>query len=499
MASKDNSMSTTQHSLRRGQTVRLNISSLAPGGEGVSKDFGIPIFVARVAPGDVVDVKLFDVRKQFAKGAVEKIVTASELRSEPPCPLFKVCGGCQWQHMGYSNQLLAKTDIVKQAIKHIGKLDDALVQPCIAAVSPLSYRNKAQFPVEGVAKTGRLLAGYYQQNSHDLVNIKHCPVQPEPMDRALEASKELLQAAGISAYDENAHQGLLRHIAERYSFANKEILLTWVINAGQPLSADLRTAFVTAAKAVIERVPEVRGVCLNYNPARGNRIMGDTTECIAGDEHIVEILHSHLTHAPQRLLDGIKFRLSSTSFFQVNSEQAAVLLDQILLAVAADAGNHDPFTVSFTEKIPLLIDAYAGVGTMGLWLASICDKVIAIEEWASAVDDGKVNLQLNALDNVEFQLGKVEDQVPKLVAAGVKPNVVVVDPPRKGVDPQGLQSIIELKADRIVYVSCNPATLARDLRILEDGGYKTKRVQPVDMFPQTYHVESVTVLDRAPN
>lgn len=478
----------SEHQLRKGQTVRLRIASLAPGGEGLSKEFGIPVFVNRVAPGDLVEVRLFDVRKQFAKGEVVALLEPSPLRADPPCPLFKVCGGCQWQHMGYTHQLEAKTDIVKQALRHIGKIDDSLVEPTIAGVNPLAYRNKAQFPVGMVAKTGRILAGYYKQNSHELINIKHCPVQPEPMDRALEATKEILQDLGISTYDEHTGQGMLRHIAERYSFALNKILLTIVLNVKDPPPV-LRDKFVAGAKQLMERVPEIVGVCANYNTAPGNRIMGDTTECLAGEPYVVEILRSALADAPEVLKDGLKFRLASTSFFQVNSQQAAVLLDQVLRAAAPDFGR----------RISLVVDAYAGVGTMGMWLAPISERVIAIEEMSSSVNDGRVNLEINELTNVEFQQAKVEDQVPRLLAQGLKPEVVIVDPPRKGIDPDGLRSIVQLGADRIVYVSCNPATLSRDLRILEDNGYKTKRVQPIDMFPQTYHVESVTVLEKTLN
>jgi len=481
--------------LRKGQTVRLRILSLAAGGEGLSKDFGIPIFVNRVAPGDLVDVRLFDVRKQFAKGEVVELIEPSELRAKPPCPLFNVCGGCQWQHMSYEYQLDAKSDIVKQALKHIGKIDGSIVQPTLSSVKPLTYRNKAQFPVASVAKTGRILAGYYQQNSHELVNIKHCPVQPEVMDRVLETTKEILQSIDLSTYDERTGVGLLRHIAERYSFAHNKVLLTLVLNHKPRLPHDLSDALIAAAREIMQKVPEVSGVCLNFNPASGNRIMGDTTTCVSGEPFLVEVMRSSLPNAPEKLREGLKFRLSATSFFQVNSEQAAVLLDQVLLA-ATGQESVAPADAHFNQQIPLLIDAYAGVGTMGMWLSSVCERIIAIEELASSVENGEVNLALNDLKNVGFVQDRVEEQVVELLSQGARPDVVVVDPPRKGIDPGGLRSIIQLAPSRIVYVSCNPATLARDLRILEDSGYKTKRVQPIDMFPQTYHVESVAVLEK---
>lgn len=481
--------------LRKGQTVRLRILALAAGGEGLSKDYGIPIFVNRVAPGDLVDVRLFDVRKQFAKGEVLELIEPSEFRAQPPCPLFKICGGCQWQHLSYHYQLEAKSDIVRQALKHIGKIDSVIVQPTISSFKPLAYRNKAQFPVATVAKTGRILAGYYQQNSHELVNIKHCPVQPEPMDRVLETTKEILQASGVSTYDEKTGVGLLRHIAERYSFAANKVLLTLVLNHKPKMPYELNDMLISAAREIMQNVPEVSGVCLNFNPSAGNRIMGDTTICVSGEPHLIEVMRSALPNAPEKLRQGLKFRLSATSFFQVNSEQAAVLLDQVLLAVTGQE-SVAPADAHFDQRIPLLIDAYAGVGTMGMWLSSVCQRIIAIEELNSSVENGEINLGLNDLENVEFVKDRVEEQVVELLSQGARPDVVVVDPPRKGIDPAGLRSIIDLAPARIVYVSCNPATLARDLRILEDSGYKTKRVQPIDMFPQTYHVESVAVLEK---
>jgi 23S rRNA (uracil1939-C5)-methyltransferase len=479
--------------LKKGEIHKLRIASLAPGGEGVSRDLGIPVFVNRVAPGDLAEVKLFDVRKDFARGEVVSLIEPSAVRTEPPCKIFKVCGGCQWQHVDYAGQLDAKADIVRQAVKHIGKLSPDLVLPTIGAVDPLFYRNKVQFPVDSVASTGRVLAGYYKEGSHELVNIKHCPVQPEPLDRALEACKQAAQKHKLSTYDEKTGTGLLRHIALRYSFSGNRVLVTLVVN-DRPDNAPLTKKLKAMAAEIMREVPEATGVCANFNTTRGNRIMGDQVVSLAGDAHLLEVLRSNLNWAPELLRHGIKYQLSSTSFFQVNSKQAAVLLDQLLLAVSDRAAeNNEPMSL---RKIPLVIDAYSGVGTMALWLSAIAERVIAIEEWPAAVRDAAINCQLNAINNVELIEAKVEDEAPRLVAQGVKADVIVVDPPRKGLHSSLVSALVALAPRRIAYVSCNPATLARDLRILEDNGYKTKRIQPVDMFPQTYHVESVTVLDR---
>lgn len=480
--------------LRKGQVVTITINSLAHGGEGVSKDMGLPIFVNRAVKGDQLEVTLFDVRKDFARGEIVSIISPGPGRTEPPCKLFKVCGGCQWQHITYEEQLDSKADIVRQAMKHIGKLDPDLVQPTIGAQSPLFYRNKVQFPVRSVPGTGRIMAGYYAQNSHDLVNIKHCPVQPEPLDRALEVAKYELQDHGVTVYDEKTHTGLLRHINQRYSFAFNKVLITLVLNCQAEMSHDLAQRLDDFAEVLMAEVPEVSGVCVNFNSSRGNRILGDTTICLAGEPFITERLRSHLPNAPEQLKEGILFRLSSTSFFQVNTAQAEILLDQVLLAATSTGPDGQS---ELDKKVPLLMDCYAGVGTMASWLSSVADRIVAVEEMAPSVIDGMINLNINKITNVDFVESRVEVEVSRMLDQAERADVVVVDPPRKGIDPVGLEALVKLGADRIVYVSCNPATLARDLRYLSNNGYTIKRVQPIDMFPQTFHVECVTILERA--
>ncbi len=516
------------HGLHKGQVVKATIAALAPGGEGVTRDHGPAIFVGRVAPGDVVEIELFDVRKDFAWGRAVAIVEASPQRAEPPCKLFKVCGGCQWQHIAYESQLKDKEDLVRQTIKHIGGLDPDIVLPAMAAPQPLYYRNKVQFPVGHPRGSNRILAGYYKRNSHDLVNIKHCPVQPEPLDRMVEKVKEASQFHGVSAYDEHTRRGILRHIVARYSFDRQEVLLTLVVNVSaghehvQPvdaagvaspesgdddplagggpsgnkrgpdkrnnrgaisqLSADELVRLIQpVARDVMEAVGEVKGVCVNFNYQAGNRILGDKSLCVAGQDHIIERISADGEDVPERLRQGLEFRLSPHSFFQVNSGQIAPLLEEVRASVSGFAD--------------LVVDAYAGVGTIALWLAPTCSQVIAVEEHGGAVADGIANCRLNRLDNVEFRHCRVEEALPALTADGQRPTCLVLDPPRKGVSEPVLGHIAEMRVKRIVYVSCNPATLARDLRILALNGYKTRKIRPIDMFPQTYHVESVAVID----
>lgn len=500
----------SSHDLAKGQHHTVTIGSLAPGGEGVSRELGPPVFVNRVAPGDVVEIELFDVRKDFAKAHVVSIVKASAQRSEPPCSLFKVCGGCQWQHLSYDAQLTAKEDIVRQALKYIGGLNADLVEPIIKADEILYYRNKVQFPVKHPQGSNRILAGYYKQDSHELVNVKHCPVQPQPLDYILEVAKDACERHGISAYSETKHTGLLRHINMRFSFNRKTALVTLVLNASAQTREELEELpfferLKKAADEIVARVDEAVGVTINLNNRRGNKILGDQNYCIAGEDHIIEVLATTRIDLPERLMKGLEFSLSATSFFQINTSQAVRLLELVYDCCSANKEQLD-----LQQRKPVIIDAYCGVGTISLWLAPLAERVIAIEEHPEAVEDGRRNARLNNIDNIEYYLGQVEQVLPRLASEGLVPDIVVIDPPRKGVAPEVLDAIINLSPRRIVYVSCNPSTLARDLKILEQHrrlpeerqeknrptGYKTKQVRPVDLFPQTYHVESVSVIER---
>jgi 23S rRNA (uracil1939-C5)-methyltransferase len=517
---------------QRGAIVELTITSMAPGGEAFGKADELPVFISRGAPGDVAEVELYDVRKKFAKGKIQRLITPSSERTEPPCKLFKVCGGCQWQHLKYEKQLEHKTSIVKQALTHIGGLDDVVVEACLGADDPLFYRNKVQFPVRNPTGSSRILAGYYKQDSHELVNIKHCPVQSQELDFMLETVKEVLEEYNYLAYDEKKRTGLVRHIHARQSRADGNILLTLVLNCRpetQPATLQ------ELAELILVRDEKIVGVAINYNDRAGNRILGDITTVIAGSDSIDEVLKTSLKQLPERLHSGLSFKLSPTSFFQVNTEQAARLLEIVYL----EAYSH----LQSGEKLNLVVDAYAGVGAISLWLAEGCRRLIAVEDYGQAVLDGRVNALNNQIGNVEFIEGDVATVLPQLSDMGEATELVVLDPPRKGVSPEVIGALLDLAPARIIYVSCNPSTLARDLKYLalgivpvsrnesgesvedqtpllrdespcqgeqpaapdtappRDGkrgkfGYKAVRIQPIDLFPQTYHVESVATLER---
>ncbi len=475
----------TQHNLRKGDRLIVSIESIAAGGEGVAKVDGMPIFVNRVAPGDRVEIELYDVRKSFAFGRTINVVDFSSTRAEPPCKLFKICGGCDWQHIAYEHQVEQKTDLVRQAIKHIGGLDDSIVRLAISAPDPLFYRNKVQYPVTSPRNSSRILAGYFKEGSHELVNIKHCPIQPEPLDRLLESAKDALEQNFLPAYREQDHSGVIRHIAARYSFAFREVLLTFVVNEKAPGSQQTLERLRRAGTEIMSQVPEVSGVCVNFNAERGNRIMGPSWTRLVGTDRLKERLQSDSQRALPLHRQGITFQLTPLSFFQVNTAQSIRLLELVFEAVQ-DHCKGEP---------GLIIDAYGGVGTIALWLSPYARKLVCIEEVDGAIEDGIAIAATNNIVNVEFKQGKVEDVLPQL-AQQEKIDVVVVDPPRKGLSPSVIDTIVSSETPLVIYVSCNPATLARDLKLLAERGYRTISIQPLDMFPQTHHVESICVVTR---
>lgn len=486
-------MSKATHGFRKNQKLTLKIESIAAGGQGFAKQDGLAIFVDRGVPGDVAEIEIYDLRKDFAHARVLRVIEGSPMRAEAPCKLFNVCGGCQWQHIIYDKQLELKTDIVKQALKHIGGLDPELVLAAIASELPLNYRNKVQFPVGSPHKSDRILAGYYKQGSHELINIKHCPVQPELVDEILEVAKTAAENAGYSAYQESTHTGLIRHMIARYSFSEQEVLFTVVLNMKAEIRADFQSSLERFADELMQAVPQVVGFCVNFNDQRGNRIMGNTTKLVRGRDFIIEKLASQHPKASEKLRQGLKFQLSPVSFFQVNSVQAVRLMDLVLDAVVQYGEANS------LKKVPLIVDAFAGVASIALWVSDLADRVVAIEEVQDAITDAAKIIKMNSVENVEPLHGKVEDLFPKMVSEGTEAPIVILDPPRKGVDASALKSVAGLNPERIIYVSCNPATLARDLKTLKELGYECKSIQPVDLFPQTFHVESVSVLDRIKN
>ncbi|MGG4541826.1 23S rRNA (uracil(1939)-C(5))-methyltransferase RlmD [Bacillus velezensis] len=433
-------------------------------GAGVAKVQGFPIFVPNALPEEKAQIKVTRVKKGFAFGRLIELKEESPHRTDAPCPIYKQCGGCQLQHMTYEGQLLFKQKQVKDVLERIGKLDlsKVTVHPTLGMEDPWNYRNKAQVPVG--EREGGLVAGFYQQRSHDIIDMSACLIQQSKNDEAVQAVKDICTSYGVKAYNEERHKGWLRHIMVRYGVVTGEMMIVFIT----------RTSDFPHKAKIIEDItaqfPHVKSIVQNINPNKTNVIFGNETNVIWGEEYIYD------------LIGDVKFAISARSFYQVNPEQTKVLYDKAL-EYAELQGEEN------------VIDAYCGIGTISLFLAKQAKKVYGVEIVPEAIEDAKRNAELNGITNAEFAVGEAETVIPKWYEEGITADTLVVDPPRKGCDEALLRTIIDMKPKRVVYVSCNPGTLARDLRVLEDGGYQTLEVQPVDMFPHTNHVECVAVLE----
>lgn len=453
-----------QAPVKKNETVTIRFEDLTHEGNGVGKIEGYPLFVPYGLPGEEATVKVVKVNKNFGFGKLLEVMNPSPERVEPPCDVFYKCGGCQIQHMSYNLQLSMKQQQVKNVMRKIAHLEHVPVHPTIGMEDPWRYRNKVAIPVG--EKDGELITGFYQMRSHQIIeDMDTCIVQEDLNDRMVEAVRRIAGRVGIEAYDEKSHTGVLRHIMIRTGQETKETMVVIIT----------RTKELPHAKEFIreltETYPNVKSIIHNINPARTNVILGEKTKVLWGQEYIYDSIGS------------IRFAISAKSFYQVNPTQTKRLYEKALEYAAI--GEEDT-----------VIDAYCGIGTISLFLAQNAKKVYGVEVVPEAIEDARVNAKLNGITNTEFEVGTAEEVMPKWKEEGLKPDVIVVDPPRKGCDEGLLNAMIEMGPKRIVYVSCNPSTLARDLRILEDGGYETKEVQPVDMFPQSMHIESVVWLEK---
>ena len=448
---------------RQGDLLECTVTDLTDRGEGVGRCGQRVLFVPDTLPGDRVLVRLVLLKRQYARGKLQQLLVPSGDRVRPSCIVADKCGGCQWQHIDYSYQLQAKRNLVVQALQRIAGIDDATVDPVLAAGAPLKYRNKVTYPL-GLSSTGQVQAGYYQKGTHKLVNLNQCPVQDSRLHPLLAEVKLDMQRLGWPVYSEKLHRGELRHLSLRIGRRTGEILLTLVVTDGNLPGIEEQ------AELWLQRYPGLVGVCLNYNRDRTNAIFGKETRCLAG----LGFLREEFAR--------LQFQLRPDTFFQVNTEAAELLL-QIIVEELQLQGNE------------VLVDAYCGIGTFTLPLAGRVKQVIGLELQPEAIAQAQINVKLNQIENLQFQVGKVEKLLPQLE---VMPDIVLLDPPRQGCDRAVLSTLLEMKPQRIVYVSCKPSTLARDLQILcGDGGYELSRVQPADFFPQTSHVECAAFLNIA--
>jgi 23S rRNA (uracil1939-C5)-methyltransferase len=444
--------------VQKNEFIDVEFEDLTHDGAGVAKVDGYPLFVAGGLPGEKGKIKVTKVGKGYGFGRLIELYEKSPYRVDPECSIYKECGGCQLQHLSYEGQLKAKEKQVRDVLSRIGKLDQITVHPVLGMEKPWHYRNKSQVPVG--EQEGGLVGGFYQQRTHKIIDMKTCLIQQQKNDEVVGIIKEICARYGVRAYDEARHKGLLRHIMVRHGLVTGEVMVVLVTRTN-----DLPHKKQLVAE-IVERIAGVKSIILNVNSKTTNVIMGDETHVLWGSEVIYD------------LIGEIKFAISARSFYQVNPEQTHVLYDKAL--------EYAELTGEET-----VIDAYCGIGTITLFLAQKAKRVYGVEIVPEAIEDAKRNAELNGIVNAEFSVGEAETVIPGWYKAGITADVLVVDPPRKGCDEALLQTIIKMKPKKVVYVSCNPATLARDLRILEDGGYQTVEVQPVDMFPQTTHVECV--------
>ncbi|NOJ69838.1 23S rRNA (uracil(1939)-C(5))-methyltransferase RlmD [Paenibacillus alvei] len=507
--------------VQKNDEVILDIIGLTHDGDGVGRADGFTLFVQGALPGEQVRALVLKVKKQYGYAKVLERLVDSPHRVELEHPA-NVYGGCQLQHMAYSEQLVWKRQHVVDVLERIGKFQveqigtgetgdeigvasgdashasepdieqgnavaadkaseeqslsglsvTAVVQeqpikvwPTIGMEQPWRYRNKSQMPIGKNERTGELIGGYFAKASHRIIDTDTSLIQHEMNDDAMRAVKQVVRKYGIEPYNEEQHTGLLRHVMMRVGFRTNELMITFVTN-GDKLPHQEKIVAELA-----EALPQLKSVCQSINTKRTNVIMGDKTRVLWGSEYITDYI------------GDIAFKISARSFYQVNPVQTEVLYEKAV-EYASLTGNET------------VIDAYCGIGTISLFLAQRAKRVLGVEIVEEAIADARRNAELNGVTNAEFAVGAAEDVIPRWKEQGVTPDVIVVDPPRKGCDPALLDTMLAMRPKRMVYVSCNPSTLARDLQVLAGGGYRVVEVQPVDMFPQTTHVESVALLSR---
>ncbi|WP_226659755.1 23S rRNA (uracil(1939)-C(5))-methyltransferase RlmD [Pseudalkalibacillus hwajinpoensis] len=452
--------------LANGQTIPLTIKRLGINGEGVGFFKRTVVFVPGALPGEEITAEVTKVFPNRAEAKVKRLRKKSKDRVTPPCPVYEECGGCQLQHMNYQAQLREKRDIVIQSFERHAKLGekDLTIKPVIGMEDPWNYRNKSQLQVR--KQKGKVIAGLYGAGSHELVELTNCLVQHPETNRVTRQVVKILEDLNISIYHEKKRKGLVRTIVTRVGFETGQIQLVLVTSEEAIPRREL------LIKEIKKRLPEVKSVIQNVNGKRTSLIFGEKTLVLEGEEVI------------QESLGDLNFELSARAFFQLNPLQTVKLYDEVKKA-AELTGNEN------------IIDAYCGVGTIGLWLAEEAKEVRGMDVIKESIDDARKNAQTHGYESkMTYDVGKAEEIVPKWIKEGFKPNVIVVDPPRTGCDDTLLTTMVKAKPDRIVYVSCNPSTLAKDAHYLMKKGYELKHLQPVDMFPQTAHVEVVSVFKK---
>ena len=447
---------------RKNDIVTLKIEDCGIDGEGIGKADGFTVFVKDAVIGDTVRAKIMKAKKNYGYGRLEEIITPSPDRVEPKCQFARQCGGCQLQALSYEKQLEFKTSKVRGHLERIGGFTDIPMEKILGMEQPFHYRNKAQFPV-GKSKDGRIITGFYAGRTHSIIENRDCALGVTQNKEVLDRVIAHMEKFHIQPYDENTGKGLVRHVLIRYGFFTDEMMVCLIIN-GEKLPGE------EALVKSLRQIPETVSVMVNVNKKRNNVILGEKVRLLWGQPYITD------------KIGEISYQISPLSFFQVNPYQTGRLYGKAL-EYAQLSGNETVW------------DLYCGIGTISLFLAQKAKMVRGVEIIPAAIENAKENARLNGFDNTEFFVGKAEEVLPEQFArTGERADVIVVDPPRKGCDETLLSTIIKMQPDRVVYVSCDSATLARDLKYLCERGYELKKVCPVDMFPNTVSVETVVLL-----
>ena len=448
--------------LKKNDILKLNINSISSEGSGVAKtEDGITVFVPNSAVGDELNVRIVKVQKTYAFGRVEEILTPSPDRINPTCIVGEKCGGCVYCHISYEAELKAKEQRVKDAIERIAKLS-VPVKPIVSTGEVMRYRNKAMIPV-GLTKDGNITMGFYSNHSHRIIECDDCSLQPQCFLKASEILKAFLESHNISIYNESTHKGLFRHLYLRIAEKTDELMITLVINGSELPFSDV---IVDAFKA---ELPNLKSVVLNTNTEDTNVVLGKKNKTLYGNGFITDVLC------------GLKFKISPQSFYQVNRKGAELLYSKA--AEYADLNGDE-----------VLLDLYCGTGTIGLSMAHKAKSLIGVEIVPKAIEDAKENAKANSIENARFICGDASKAAETLKAEGLTPDVIIIDPPRKGCDKSLIKTIADFNPQRVVYVSCDSATMARDLAVFAEFGFVAQEATPVDMFPRTAHVECVTWL-----
>lgn len=458
--------------LQKNDCVPLLIEDIGADGEGIGRYQGFTLFVKDAVVGDELTVKVLKTKKTYGYAKIESIVTPSPFRVSPRCELASRCGGCQIQQLSYEKQLEYKQNKVKNCIERIAGIKDFTMEPIVAMEEPYYYRNKSQYPV-GLNKEQEVVIGFYAGRTHSIINTNHCYIGDQSNDKILEKVREYIKEVNVPVYNEETHTGLLRHILIRAGFSSKQVMVCLVVNGDKLPKQELLVEKLLSLNEQQQEF-EIRSICLNVNKEKTNVILGNKVVALYKEPFIVD------------QIGDISYQISPLSFYQINPVQTKKLYE--LALDYADLHGEE-----------IVWDLYCGIGTISLFLAQKAKQVYGVEIIPQAIEDAKKNATLNNIQNAEFFVGAAEDVLPQKYKESngtMSADVIVVDPPRKGCEESLLATIVAMNPKRVVYVSCDPATLARDLKYLNENGYELKRVRPVDQFPHSVHVETVALMSK---